>query len=69
MSQLDPVQLALAIRRGAFKLEHVPDAARGTVRAVLHSLTDAQCGVILHAQEKKTKQLGRATVRTRRALS
>ena len=69
MAEFDPVQVALLIRQGQFKLEHVPEAARATVRAFLHSLRDADAGVILAARERVTKQHGRSTVKPRNALS
>lgn len=57
---LDPVQTALAIRRGAFKLANVPQDERPLVAAVLARMTDAQAGILAHKQERRRQSLGRS---------
>lgn len=68
-TQPDPVQLAMLVRRGQCKLRDIPADVQPQVAAVLRSLTDAQESIIAYNAERKTKQLGRSTVHSGRALS
>jgi hypothetical protein len=66
---VDPVSLALEIKRGALRLREVPAAIQGTVAAVLNHMTDAQAATILYQRERQVKQRGRSFTKSRYALS
>lgn len=66
---IDPVQLAMMIRRGQIRLRDIPAEHQAVINSVLHRLTDAQESQIAFNAERKTKQLGRSTVHSGRALS
>lgn len=65
----DLVKLALDIRRGSIRLEDIPLADRPVVVRVLHSMTDAQAGLIAAGAEGRRRNLGRTGVRQRYAGS
>lgn len=67
--QPSAIQLALAVRRGQLVLSDVPEAERKLVATLAVHLSDAQVQTLICANDRKTKQLGRSTVRTRGALS
>jgi hypothetical protein len=66
---VDPVSLALEIKRGALRLREVPLALQGTVKAVLNEMSDGQAATILHLREKRTQQHNRTTTKFRYAGS
>ena len=66
---MDPVSLALEIKRGALRLREVPAALQGTVAAVLSHMTDGQAATILHNREKRVQHRGRTTTKFRYASS
>lgn len=59
------VELARLVQKRQLKLTDIPEAQRQQVAGVLGSMSDGQAAQIAWNQERRTKQLGRSTVRSR----
>jgi len=66
---VDPVSLAIEVKRGALRLREVPAALQGAVYAILSNMTDAQAGLIAERREGKRRWLGRSHSQFRHATS